>query len=268
MTTKIQLVAIDLDGTLLTSEGTLAPEGTRVLRQAAQHGVYVVLATTRNPDSVQRFSHSLEIDDPIICSNGAQVWGSPDGPVWAYHAIPQKVALAIARLADRYNWELATTVGLTTYWRQRSEQALGPVDANTTVVARNSDAIVRDPVRILAWNPEAIINVQSLCQSEFAHACYTETYYGPDGGIHSLGVFALGADKGTALALVLDRLGVKPESAMAIGDNCNDLPMFARVGCSVAMFNAPDTVKEKAGVTAPSNDQEGVAWALTRCGVV
>jgi Cof subfamily protein (haloacid dehalogenase superfamily) len=227
-----------------------------------------VLATTRNPESVQHFCRSLEIDDPIICSNGAQVWGSPDGPVWAYHAIPQEVALAIAQLADRHNWELGTTVGSTTYWRQRSDQALGPIDANTTVVASNSDAIVGDPVRILAWHPEAIIHVQSLCQSEFAHACYTETYYGSDGGMHSLGVFALGADKGTALALVLDRLGVRPEEAMAIGDNRNDLPMFACVGCSVAMSNAPDEVKERAKVVAPSNDQEGVAWVLTRCGVV
>ena len=268
MATETKLVAIDLDGTLLTSGGTLAPEGARLLKQAAQDGVHVVLATTRNPDSVQRFCHSLEVDDPIIWSNGAQVWGSPDGPVWAYHAIPREVALAIAQLADRCNWELSTTVGSTTYWRQRSDQALGPINANTTVVASNSDAIVGDPVRILTWHPQAIVQVQSLCRSRFAHACYTVTYHRPDGGMHSLGVFALGADKGTALALVLDRLGVEPEEAMAVGDNGNDLPMFACVGCSVAMSNAPDEVKERAKVVAPGNDQEGVAWALTRCGVV
>jgi hypothetical protein len=196
------------------------------------------------------------------------VWGSPDGPVWAYHAIPREVALAIARLADRCNWELGTTVGSTTYWRQRSGQALGPIDARTTVVASNSDAMVGDPVRILTWHPEAITGVQSLCQSEFVHACYTEIYYGPDGGMRSLGVFALEADKGTALALVLDRVGVKPEQAVAIGDNFNDLPMFARVGISVAMSNAPDEVKERATMVAPSNDEEGVAWALKRCKVV
>jgi hydroxymethylpyrimidine pyrophosphatase-like HAD family hydrolase len=110
--------------------------------------------------------------------------------------------------------------------------------------------------------------MQSLCQSDFAHACYTETYHRQDGETHSLGVFALGADKGTALALVLDRLGVEPEGAMAIGDNRNDLPMLAYVGCSVAMSNAPDEVKERVKVVAPSNDQEGVAWVLTRYGVV
>jgi hydroxymethylpyrimidine pyrophosphatase-like HAD family hydrolase len=176
--------------------------------------------------------------------------------------------LAIARLADRCNWELSTTVGSTTYWRQRAGQALGPIDANTTVVASNTDGIVGDPVRILTWHPEAISHVQSLCQSKFVDECYTEVYYGPDGGIHSLGVFAPKADKGTALELVLDRLDVRPEEVVAIGDNLSDLPMFARVGVSVAMSNAPDRVKEKARIVAPSNDDEGVAWALTQCGVV
>jgi hydroxymethylpyrimidine pyrophosphatase-like HAD family hydrolase len=61
---------------------------------------------------------------------------------------------------------------------------------------------------------------------------------------------------------VLDRFGVKPEQAVAIGDNFNDLAMFTRVGVSVAMYNAPDEVKERAKVVAPSNDGEGVAWVL------
>jgi hydroxymethylpyrimidine pyrophosphatase-like HAD family hydrolase len=161
----ILLIAVDLDGTLMTSEGVLAPEGARLLKKVAHDGVHIVLATTRRPDSVQAFCHSLEIDDPIICTNGAQVWGSPDGPVWAYHSIPQEIALAIARLADANNWEISTTIGSMTYWRQRPGQALGPIAPDITVVARNSDAIVDNPVRILTWHPEAADSIRSLCQS-------------------------------------------------------------------------------------------------------
>jgi len=258
---EISLVAVDLDGTLLTSAGTLAAEGARLLRQAARDGVRVVLATTRNPDRVQPVCRSLEINDPLICTNGAQVWGSPDGPVWACHAIPQEVALAIAQLADAQGWELSTTVGPTTYWRQRPDQALGPITPHVMVVATNSDAIIGDPVRILASQPEAIEGIRPFCQ-QFAGRCYTETYYGPHGQVHSLGIFALQANKGAALALVLDRLSLGWERAMAIGDNPNDLPMFPHARISVAMANAPGEVKQKATVVAPSNDEEGVAWAL------
>jgi len=260
----ISLIAVDLDGTLLTSERVLALEGARLLTRAARQGVRVVLATTRNPESMQPYCDAIQIDDPIICTNGAQVWGSPSGPVWARHVIDREVALSIARLADDRGWELSTTVDATTYWRQRPGQSLGPLVSrpNITVVASNAEAIVGDPVRILVFQPQAVEAIGSLCRSQFAEQCYVETYYGSGGTVESMCISARGADKGTALRLVLDRLGIDPARALAIGDNPNDLPMFACAGTSVAMGNATDEVKRQANAVAPSNDEEGVAWAL------
>ena len=255
------LVAVHLDGTLLTSDGTLAPLGAGMLKQAAEKGVHVELSTTRNPDYVLPICHLLQINDPIICTNDAQVWGSLDGPVWANHTIPREAALTIARLADAHNWELSTTVGSMTYLRRRPGQTLGPIASNKTVVAANSDAITAEPVRMLVWDPEAIEGIRTLCQT-FTDECYSQTYLNPDESVHSLGVFPLRADKGKGLALVLDRLVVDREKVAAIGDNPNDLPMFRVAGVSVAMGNAPAEVKRKATFVAPSNDDEGVAWAL------
>lgn len=135
------------------------------------------------------------------------------------------------------------------------------------IVGRNSDAITDNPVRILTSDPEAVKSIQSLCQSKFPDQCYAEIYYRPDGGIHSLGIFAPRANKGDALDLVLRRLGISQSQVMAIGDNLNDLPMFSRARISVAMSNAPDQVKRSATVVAPSNDDEGVAWALKEFGI-
>jgi hydroxymethylpyrimidine pyrophosphatase-like HAD family hydrolase len=67
---EISLVAVDLDGTLLTSERVLAPRGAKRIKQAYQSGVHVVLSTTRNPTSVQAFCRQLGIHDPAICTNG------------------------------------------------------------------------------------------------------------------------------------------------------------------------------------------------------
>ncbi len=265
--TEIRLVATDLDGTLLTSQGVLATEGARLLREAVGRGVRVVLATSRVPDSTTAFCRLLGIDEPIICTDGTQVWASPSGPVWAHHPFSQEVASVIARMADDNDWELSTTVGLTTCYRRRPGQNLGQVAPNRTIVASNSDAVTGDPVRILARDPEAIEALRSLCWSEFADQCRTDSYYSPDGMVQSLGIFALEADKGTALAMVLDRLRIRPEQAMAIGDNLNDLPMFALAQTSVAMSNAPNEVRQGAGFVAPGNDQEGVAWALREFGV-
>ena len=96
-----------------------------MLRQISQRGIHVVLATARVPTSVQSFYRLLGINGPMICVNGAQVWASPEGPVWVCHTIPRETAQAIARLADEHNWELSITVDSITYWRQRPGQELG-----------------------------------------------------------------------------------------------------------------------------------------------
>ncbi len=261
---RTQLVAVDLDGTLLTGERTLAPGGVRSLRQAIRQGVYVVLSTTRNPGSTQPFCREIGTNAPMICTNGAQVWGSPEGPAWVCHTIPQEVALAIAQLADAHGWELSTTVGAVTYWRQRPGQPLGPYRPRITVVERNIDAIVGDPVRILVWLPEAVEAVRTLCEARFADRCYTTTYHHPDGTVESLSISAPQADKGTALRLVLERLGIEPEHAAAIGDNANDVPMFRVAGTSIAMGNALPAIKAQADAVAPGHNDEGVAWAVQR----
>ncbi len=218
--------------------------------------------TPRNPSTVRDYCHLLEITDPMICTNGAQIWGSPDGAVWARHCLPHEVALAVALLADTNRWELGITVGSKTYWQHRPGQALGPVSPDRIVVASNVDAVTGDVVRILAHQAEAIEAISTLGQSRFAGRCRLETYYRSDGSVNSLGIFASRANKGAALALVLARLGITSEQATAIGDNPNDLTMFPHTRTCVAMANAPDIVKQAANGVAPSNDDEGVAWAI------
>jgi len=259
---RVSLIAVDLDGTLLTSGGTLAPRSARSLRLAATAGVRVVLTTARNPYFVRPLSRELGLDDPIICTNGAQVWGSPTGPVWDQHTIPASAALAIAQHADENGWELSITVGCTTYHRQRPDQQLGPLGPNRTVVSSNSDAIVGAPVRILTHETEAIEGIRFFHRSRSADQWRAETSFNPDGSAHSLGVYPPGVDKGTGLAVVLGQLALPQDKVMAVGDNTGDLAMFRHARIRVAVANATDAIKDRATVVAPSNDREGVAWAV------
>jgi hydroxymethylpyrimidine pyrophosphatase-like HAD family hydrolase len=133
------------------------------------------------------------------------------------------------------------------------------------VVASNAEALVAgDPIRILNYDSEGIPHLRGICESQFAGQAHVETYLNPDGSAKSLGVFAAGADKGTALRMVLMRLGIDRSQVMAIGDNPNDLPMFAYASICVAMGNATRDVKAAATVVAPTNDDAGVAWAVSR----
>ena len=268
MKPDIRLVALDLDGTLLTSAGTLPPEGAASLAYAAANGIHVILATTRHFDSTLPFYRSLGLTTPIVCANGAQVWATANGPLWAEYCIDEESARAIAQLADEQGWELASTIGRMVYCRQRPNQPLGLHAPYITIVATNADAIIGAPLRILTWQPQAIEGIATFCKSKLQDQCGVELYVNPDGSHQSLGVFAPSANKGSALDLVIKQLGLKREQVVTIGDNFNDLPMFACGEVSVAMANAPEAVKQRASLIAPSNDNEGVAWALSKLEIV
>lgn len=259
---NITLVAIDLDGTLLTSKGNLSTRNKEAIKACREQGIYIILATMRNPEQVVAYSRQLGLLDPMICTNGAQVWASPDGPVWACHTIAQSVALAIAEFADQYGWELSTTVGEMTYWKQRQGQPLGLVMPNVTVVERNTDAIINTPIRILVHDKPAIPAIQTLCKDQFHEECWIETFHTPDGELQSIAILAPNATKRHGLELVLNHLGISPDRVMAIGDNLNDLAMLDYVGFPVAVGNAVEAVKQIARVVTPDNDSDGVAWVL------
>jgi Cof subfamily protein (haloacid dehalogenase superfamily) len=262
---QIALIAVDLDGTLLQSDSSLSPEGGDALVAAARRGIRVIVTTTRNIDSVRRFAAELGLTEPVICTNGAMILGSPGGPVWHRRLIPGALAETLAAVADVEGYCLITTVGEVSYTRQQEGQSLGEMRPGRWVIARNAEALASgDPIRILNYDPEGIPHLRRICDSQFAGQAHVETYFRPDGSVKSLGVFAAGSDKGTALQLVSKRLGIDPSQVMAIGDNPNDLPMFACAGIRVAMGNATGDVKAAATVVAPTNDDAGVAWAVRR----
>jgi len=72
------------------------------------------------------------------------------------------------------------------------------------------------------------------------------------------------AEKMRALDVVLKELGVPPDEAIAIGDSESDIGMFSLAGLGIAMRNAPDEVQRAALHVAPSNDDDGVAWAIRK----
>ena len=272
----IQLISVDLDGTLCRSDGTPAPEGMLQLQIARRAGVRVVINTTRNLGSVGSICQQLDLRDPLICTNGAQIFATPEGPLWASYTIPMVVARAIARLADHNGWEISTSVGSDSYFRQRPGQPLGPVEiggprglesapgqSRRIILRWNEEALVSEPKRMLLHEPAAIAAAKELA-AQYSQDCRTETYYKPDGRLHSLCILPWSADKGAALRFVARKLDIPLSQVLAIGDNPNDVPMFAAAGISAAMGNAPPGVKAAATAVGPSNDEEGVAWAVRR----
>lgn len=254
------LIAVDLDGTLLNSDREIASEGAEALRQAASLGVVVVISTTRTLDSVRRLTGGIGFRGPVVCANGAQVLSHAHGDLWLERVVPDDMALSIARKADARGWDLVVTAGMVTYYRDGNWHP-GPYREQ---VSRNVDALRGKVLRILAYDEPAIAGLQSFCASAYDGHYHLETYYYEDESIKSIGIYAPGADKGKGLAEVMRRLRFKRHQVMVIGDNQNDLPMFARARWRIAMGNGTLTTRAAATSIAPSHDEEGVAWAVRR----
>jgi hydroxymethylpyrimidine pyrophosphatase-like HAD family hydrolase len=130
------------------------------------------------------------------------------------------------------------------------------------MVDKNLPAMDSEPVSIFAGSPDAISAFSRLCAED--DRCRTDIYYQASGTPEAIGIFSANSDKGSALKFVADKLGIPRGSVMAIGDNQNDVPMFDQAGVSVAMGNAIPSIKKAARFVAPTNNDNGVAWALAK----
>ena len=255
-----QLIAVDLDGTLLTSNREIDPEGAEALRQAVDSGVTVVISTTRTLDSVRRLTDGIELQGPVVCANGAQVLSHAYGDLWLERVVPEDMARSIAQRADTEGWNLVITAGMMTYYRDEDWRP-GPCQKH---VSQNVDALQGKVLRILAYDRPAISGLRSFCASAYEGHYHLETYYYEDESVKSIGIYAPGADKGKGLAEVMRRLHLNRDHVMVIGDNQNDLPMFGRARWRIAMGNGTLTTRAAATTVAPTHDENGVAWAVHR----
>lgn len=263
MAVPIRLVALDLDGTLLNSRGRVSEANAAAVRAAAERGVTVVLATARWYATAARWAGRLGVSGPVICHSGALVRDAGSGRDLLHLTLDPDLARRVAALGDERRWVMYTTVGDVTYARllpgadpARFPPELRPCD-------RHADVITAPPTSILIFGQEAL---DEACR-RFEADCRGVAQLGRNETPGFPGYLTLThaeADKGRALREVCRRLGVDPAEALALGDAPADAAMFDVVGVGVAMGNAPEAVKVRARDVAPTNDEDGVAWAIRR----
>lgn len=261
----IRLIALDLDGTLLDPKLRLSPLDGEAVVAARQRGVQIALATSRWYGAAQRTARRLELRAPLICHNGAHIREPNDGADLLHLRIPTDAAREIAAFCDEGGFETYTTVDGITYMRTPWEAQIDPqrLPKDMRVSHTHAEHVSGPATGFVVFGDEA---VRSLIDT------FAERYSGlltfPVGVSEALRPYvtitAAGADKGRALRLVCQHLGMPPEETMAVGDAAPDIAMFEVAGTSVAMGNAPEDVKAKADAVAPSNAEAGVAWAIRR----
>jgi Cof subfamily protein (haloacid dehalogenase superfamily) len=262
---KIHLVAIDLDGTLLNSAKQVTVTTAAILRRARQEaGVHVVLASARPPRSVMPFYNLLDLDTPMICYNGALVLDPAAGTVILHRPIAAGIARGIVDLARReYPQVLVSAEVLDRWYTDRLDPAfLAETGKMFTpdVIAPVDQWLTGSVTKLLLLGqPEPLLNLGHAIVQAYPRqitVMITEN--------HLLQICHVTVSKAKALRAVAGELGVARHEVMAIGDNDNDVEMLQWAGIAVAMGNASPGVLAVADYVTDHHDADGAANAILR----
>lgn len=257
-------LALDLDGTLLNSGLRLSDANAEAVRATMEHGIQVVLATARFYGIALRTATRLETQTPLICSNGALVKRPTDGAELLHLRLDHDLAREVTTLGDDRGWEMFTTIGDTTYMQMRPGIIPERLPGGLKVAERQSDHIDEgQPTCVLVFGEQGVNEIADRFLLAYeGRAGFSINR--PTNSPHYVILTHPEADKGRALEIVLKDLGVTPEETMAMGDSESDIGMFRLAGLGIAMRNSPDEVQREALHVAPSNDEDGVAWAVRK----
>jgi len=259
----IRLVALDLDGTLLNSSDGVSEANARAIRRVRERGVVVVLCTSRWFSLAAHTAKELRLEAPLICQNGAQVRALDDHSDLLHLRMDLQAAREVAAFMDSRSETSLVCIDDVSYLRSSREVDRSQLPPDVLLTSRLSDVLSAPPTAFLLFGKEAVDALEAAFAEKYRGVLNVARGYSA-AYPHYANVVHAGADKGSALRLLCDHLGLDVRQALAMGDSGPDVSMFRVAGFSVAMGNAPPEVRAEAQTVAPSNEDDGVAWALER----
>jgi Cof subfamily protein (haloacid dehalogenase superfamily) len=270
-TFMIQLIGIDLDGTLLDSRGRLPAANRAAVQAAVDAGIHVAIVTGRSFPFARPAVEGLPPTVSLIVSSGA-VERTMDGATVMRRLLSRDAARGVlektaahrpyaALVFDRDHADQIVFESMD--WSQPGRK--GYFDRNRALISQSvplEAALVEDPVQVLFSG-----------KARPMRQLY-ESVRGLDGGVHVslteyehrdfslIDITDRTATKGHALAWRAGELGLGPDAVMAIGDNFNDVDMLEFAGLPVLMANAVPDLLERGWQTTGTQDECGVAAAI------
>jgi 5-amino-6-(5-phospho-D-ribitylamino)uracil phosphatase len=264
MSIKPHLIALDLDGTLLTDNKTISPKTKAILEKAKQEGHIVMIATGRPYRSSSMYYAELQLDTPIVNFNGA-LTHHPLQQAWGVHHSPlhRRTAHDIVEAMDNYEINNILAEVMDDVYLHYDDRELIDVISLGNPKLQTGDLRVylqHDPTSILIHaNEYHVDDIRSHLSKVHAEVIEHRRWGAP---WHVIEIVKKGLNKAIGLQKVADYYGIPKERIIAFGDEDNDLEMIEFAGHGVAMGNAIAQLKSIARETTLSNEEDGIAIYL------
>lgn len=277
----VKCIAIDMDGTLLTSAQQITAENREAIKLAQESGVEVVIATGRAYEEAGDLLKDADIITPMICANGAEIRTSSHEIIQT-NPLSKDLAKEVAEILHSHQvyYEVYTNRGTYTLdktmarslimdiftvnghikdmeeIKQAAEERLQEVNQldSYAVLFEDEDQVI---YKLLAFHFEPVtLNKVREKLKQFSKLAVSAS------GKENIEITAVEAQKGIALEEFVEARGISLQDTMAIGDNYNDLSMMLKVGRAVAMGNADEEIKRQCHFVTATNEESGVGKAI------
>ena len=265
-TPPFALVALDLDGTALSADGTVSPRLKAAIAASLERGVQVILATGRMPQSATRYWLDLKLPPgPLIAFQGAMVVWQPDGRVEAKVNLPDAGARLTVQWALSHELLTQVYVGSELWVSREAARVRHYIEVNHIPALVRGAPDMTDwpepPVKVLLQDEGARLD---RLRGELEHLLRHEPVRVFKSQVDYLEVVHQAVGKSVGLAAAAKALGVDQSRVFAVGDAENDIDMLEWAGMGVAMGQAPARVKNAANAVTDSLDNDGCAKAIER----
>jgi Cof subfamily protein (haloacid dehalogenase superfamily) len=267
----IELIALDLDGTTLRKDRfTVSRRNQHAIRAAQDQGILVVPATGRFYNGIPPSVKGL-CGRYAITSNGARITDRHSGELYS-NLIPADRVLEVLALSKPYSvYTQVYCDGIAYSGRGKMPAFIrnNPVLLLLSLFKWLKYERVGDLAEFVRRSGKPVEKIELVPDNPEIQRELKEKLYGYElsvstSGMNTVEITSAGANKGTALAYLCNRLHIRPENVMAIGDNVNDREMLEWAGLAVAIGNADPALKEIADYVTERYDRDGVAQAIRR----
>lgn len=258
MTWRPELVALDIDGTLVDRQGNLPLDVKSAVQRVVASDTPLVLATGRAWLDTRPVFEQLELPPgPVVCSNGAVVLGHPpsDERRMVTFSPAEVIGTVIEHVPNARIAVEESGVGF------RLNRLFPEGDLRGRLTIQSLAELAAQPVpRVIVCDPDAR-------QEDFTALAASIGMHGVSysvGWSAWLDIVPSGVNKATALAGICAELGIASDNVLALGDGHNDLEMLAWAGRGVAMGGSPREVQAAAADVAATFEDGGTAVELER----
>ncbi|BCJ86995.1 Cof-type HAD-IIB family hydrolase [Effusibacillus dendaii] len=263
--TRRRLIAIDLDGTMLTNEKKILDSTKTILKKVTDLGHEVVIATGRPPRSSRPYHEELGLTSLMINFNGALIHNPFTRKSEFHFPMDRQIALEILHQCQVFEVENVLVEVEDRYYAKKVDALLRFFGDGTppTGLGEIETFLIDHPTSMMVHSSEEVITALRARINKQFHGMVAHRYWSAE-PFHVIEITKAGISKATGLMTLASVLGFERQDVIAFGDEGNDLEMIKWAGVGVAMGNANPILKEVADQIADTNENDGIARMLEK----